>query len=294
MVIQKSEETRTLTGFHGGLRRGTAAAALGAVLVLSAGVPASHAASLVPAPDTTSDGGDATATVQAGGPLLDAWASVVLAPKPGPSDTGEPTPPGQRTQPSPSPTPTTEPDWASPSPTPTPSDGGTPPRGTAPPSTPAPSPSSGAPSSGGTSPSADPTQPAGTPAPSGTPAAPPSVLPGTAVPGTGSTSPAPSADATAAKGASPVPSGSLPSGPAMAASAWTSTRMSGPANMATLTSAGVVPLSGPGFGVASAPVMRSAVSVSPMGDVSPQVWWGAGLVGLAAAAGFAFVRLRRA
>ena len=293
MVIQKSEETRTLTGFHGGLRRGTAAAALGAVLVLSAGVPASHAVSLVPAPDTTSDGGDTTATVQAGVPLLDAWASVVLAPKPDPSDTGEPTPPGQRTQPSP--TPTTEPDWASPSPTPTPSDGGTPSGGTAPPSTPAPSPSSGWPSSGGTAPSADPTRPAGTPAPPGTPAAPPSVLPGTAapaVPGTGSTSP----DATATKGASRLPSGSMSSGPAMAAptSAWTSTRMFGPANMATLTSAGVVPLSGPGFGVASAPVMRSAVSVSPMGDVSPQVWWGAGLVGLAAAAGFAFVRLRRA
>lgn len=77
------------------------------------------------------------------------------------------------------------------------------------------------------------------------------------------------------------------------ASAWTTTNMFGPANMATLTSAGVVPLSGPGFGVASAPVMRSAVSVSPMGDVSPQVWWGAGLVALAGAAGFAFVKLRR-
>jgi hypothetical protein len=296
MVIQKSEETRTLTGFHGGLRRGTAAAALGAVLVLSAGVPASHAVSLVPAPDTTSDGGDTTATVQAGVPLLDAWASVVLAPKPDPSDTGKPTPPGQRSQPSPSPTPTTDPDWASPSPTPTPtpSDGGTPSQGTTPPSTPAPSPSNG-PSGGGTAPSADPTLPAGTPAPA--PA--PSVVPGTAapaVPGSGPTSPAPAAGGLPPNGASRLPSGSLSSGPAMSApaSAWTSTRMFGPANMATLTSAGVVPLSGPGFGVASAPVMRSAVSVSPIGDVSPQVWWGAGLVGLAAAAGFAFVRLRRA
>ncbi len=69
--------------------------------------------------------------------------------------------------------------------------------------------------------------------------------------------------------------------------------MFGPTNMATLTSAGVIPLSGPGYGVSSAPVMRSAVSVSPMGDVSPQVWWGAGLVALACAAGVAYVRMRR-
>lgn len=44
MVDQKSDNFRTLTGNHGGLRRGTAAAALGAVLVLSAGVPAANAA----------------------------------------------------------------------------------------------------------------------------------------------------------------------------------------------------------------------------------------------------------
>jgi hypothetical protein len=69
--------------------------------------------------------------------------------------------------------------------------------------------------------------------------------------------------------------------------------MFGPANMATLTSGGVIPLSGPGYGVSSAPVMRSAVSVSPMGDMSPQVWWGGGLVALACAAGIAYVRMRR-
>ena len=43
MVIQRSAFFRTLTGFHGGLRRGTAAAALGAVLVFVAGTPASNA-----------------------------------------------------------------------------------------------------------------------------------------------------------------------------------------------------------------------------------------------------------
>ncbi|KIS26475.1 hypothetical protein TV39_14345 [Arthrobacter sp. SPG23] len=314
MVIQKSEETRTLTGFHGGLRRGTAAAALGAVLVLSAGVPASNAASLVPAPDTT-DGADAAATtsVEAGVPALDAWASVVLGPKPDPTrpsapGTGKLTPPGQRTQPTPSPSPTTEPEWTSPSPVPTspspspsepspspsaPSPGGS----TVPPSsTPAPPPADGS-----VAPSTDPAQAPATPAPAtgtvpaGTPAAPPSLLPGTAAPGapaTGATAPGPSADVPASVGTS-RPSGSKAAAGAAPASAWTTTNMFGPANMAVLTSAGVVPLSGPGYGVSSAPVMRSAVSVSPMGDVSPQVWWGAGLVALACAAGVAYVRMRR-
>ena len=44
MVIYRSELSRSSTGIHGGLRRGAAAAALGAVLVFSAGVPASQAA----------------------------------------------------------------------------------------------------------------------------------------------------------------------------------------------------------------------------------------------------------
>lgn len=49
MVIQRSIIFRTLTGFHGGLRRGTAAASLGAVLVFVAGAPASNAVVAVPA-----------------------------------------------------------------------------------------------------------------------------------------------------------------------------------------------------------------------------------------------------
>ncbi len=166
MVNQKSEETRTLTGFHGGLRRGTAAAALGAVLVLSAGVPASNAVSLVPAPDPTTDGAAATASVEAGVPLLDAVASVVLGPKPEPSDspepgTGKPTRPGYRTQPAPSPTPTTEPASPSPSPTTPTSPAPSPSEGTLPPSgTPSPSPTGGA-----AAPSTGPTQTPGSPAP---------------------------------------------------------------------------------------------------------------------------------
>lgn len=42
MVYIRSEFFTSRTGIHGGLRRGTAAAAVGAVLVLAAGVPASH------------------------------------------------------------------------------------------------------------------------------------------------------------------------------------------------------------------------------------------------------------
>lgn len=312
MVIQKSEETRTLTGFHGGLRRGTAAAALGAVLVLSAGVPASNAVSLVPAPDTT-DGADAatTASVEAGALPLDIWASVVLGPKGDPArppapGTGKQTPPGQRSQPSPSPSPTTDPVTPSPSPdpeTPSPSPD---------PETPSPSPSeSGAPSgtpapapaSGAAGPSTGPAQapaapvPATGAAPAGTPGAPSPSLPGSAAPaapGTALTAPGTSAKVPATGVTMPA-TGSRAGGSATTApaSAWTTTNRYGPANMAILTSAGVMPLSGPGYGVSSAPVMRSAVSVSPMGDLSPQVWWGAGLVALACAAGVAYVRMRR-
>ncbi|WP_454698967.1 hypothetical protein [Arthrobacter humicola] len=307
MVIQKSEETRTLTGFHGGLRRGTAAAALGAVLVLSAGVPASNAVSLVPAPDTT-DGADAatTTSVEAGVPSLDIWASVVLGPKGDPTrpsapGSGKQTPPGQRTQPTPSPSPTTDPVTPSPSPDPeTPSPSPSPSESSAPSGTPAPAP---APAGGAAGPSTGPAQapaapaPATGAAPAGTPGAPSPSLPGTAAPaapGTAGTAPGTSAKIPATGAASPA-TGSRAAGPAATAtaSAWTTTNRYGPANMAMLTSAGVLPLSGPGYGVSSAPVMRSAVSVSPMGEMSPQVWWGAGLVALACAAGVAYVRMRR-
>ncbi|HJW01254.1 MAG TPA: hypothetical protein VJ617_19370 [Arthrobacter sp.] len=43
MVKYRSEILRSRTGIHGGVRRGSAAAAIGAVLVLTAGVPASQA-----------------------------------------------------------------------------------------------------------------------------------------------------------------------------------------------------------------------------------------------------------
>jgi hypothetical protein len=43
MVKYRSENERSRTGIHGGVRRGSAAAVIGAVLVLTAGVPASQA-----------------------------------------------------------------------------------------------------------------------------------------------------------------------------------------------------------------------------------------------------------
>ncbi|MFF1382625.1 hypothetical protein ACFVWT_03565 [Arthrobacter sp. NPDC058288] len=266
-------------------------------------MPASNAVSLVPAPDTTDGADAATTSVEAGVPSLDVWASVVLGPKPDPTrpsapGNGKTTPPGQRTQPTPSPSPTTEPASPAPSPVPTspapspaaPSPSG----GTAPPSgTPAPSPTGGA-----AAPAPVPAAPAPATgsAPAGTPAAPP-LLPGTSAPGapaTGAITPGSPADVPDPVGTA-RPSGSKAAGPAAAApaSAWITTNVFGPANMAILTSAGVVPLSGPGYGVSSAPVMRSAVSVSPVGELSPQVWWGAGLVALACAAGVAYVRMRR-
>lgn len=54
MVTQRSIIFRTLTGYHGGLRRGTAAASLGAVLVFVAGTPASNAVVAVPAAQSSS------------------------------------------------------------------------------------------------------------------------------------------------------------------------------------------------------------------------------------------------
>ncbi len=53
MVIFRSNVSTTKTRRHGGLRRGTAAAALGVVLAVTAGVPASHAATGLSAAATT-------------------------------------------------------------------------------------------------------------------------------------------------------------------------------------------------------------------------------------------------
>lgn len=82
MVTPMFTVFQTMTGFHGGLRRGAAAGALGVMLVLSAGIPAANAAG--PAPQDT---------------------CFLLFCSPSPPKTAEPTP----TQPAPGPGPSEAP-----------------------------------------------------------------------------------------------------------------------------------------------------------------------------------------
>ena len=99
MVTHRSNVQKTPAGHHGGLRRGTAAAALGVVLALSAGAPASHAAA-----------GAAASVPAATGSLsidLDGLVDGLL----GPSKTPTPSP----SSPSPQPTASEEPDEPEPS-----------------------------------------------------------------------------------------------------------------------------------------------------------------------------------
>jgi len=371
MVNQKSDGFRSLTGFHGGLRRGTAAAAFGAVLVLSAGVPASNAASELPASELLGDseqsgataGTGLEATVDAAG--LQAWAAAALSNErtkgsghrdrpagPAPSD-----PPSEAPSESPSvplslaplvPAPTPDPSVtisSSPTPAvpvPSPSDPVTsdpvpsvPVPSVPVPTSPVPVPvqpgqilpaPSPAPTSSGTaapsrtsgpSASSEETSP-GTRAPSGTaspsgswsgtsagtggsyPAsqAPAGSVPaGPAVPGT-SGSPAPAAGGsganteTPAADASPFEAITGLSGGAglrgrsaagLAAGVWGSTQLAGPNNMATISSAYL-----------HGPAENAVMGASQNGTIAPQVWWGAGLLALAGAAGVAAVRIRRA
>lgn len=110
MVIQRSIIFRTLTGFHGGLRRGTAAASLGAVLVFVAGTPASNAVVAVPAtqssaissapmesPTLTTDSSDTRLSSDAKGTPAPPSSQEPKGGKPGTvpaeSPTAEPAPP---------------------------------------------------------------------------------------------------------------------------------------------------------------------------------------------------------
>lgn len=373
MVNQKSDGFRSLTGFHGGLRRGTAAAAFGAVLVLSAGVPASNAAtSELPASDLLADpgqGGTAAgtgldATVDAAG--LEAWAAAALSnerskdrgskdrgskdrmskdrdrpaepapsespsvppsltpvvpvptpvpsmtltarPTPDPSVTATATP----TQPAPAPSPS-DPGHTDPAPSPAPTYSETPTHSeTASPSRPAKtsaSPEAPAPSE---------TQPSGTPSQSGSWSgssagtggsslagqAPAGQSPASSAPGTaGSSAPAaggsqgaavnsstattetPSADASPFEEITGLSGGSALRGRSAAGVAggvWGSAQLAGPNNMATISSP-----------YTRGPAESAVMGVSRNGTIEPQVWWGAGLLALAGAAGVAAVRIRR-
>lgn len=344
MVNQKSDGFRSLTGFHGGLRRGTAAAAFGAVLVLSAGVPASHAASELPASELPRDseqsgtaaGTGLEATVDAAG--LKAWAAAALSnegdspaePAPSPSPSASlppslaplvPTPAPSMTMsasptpavpvPSPSdpvplpsvPVPTipvpTEPVQIAPVPSPAPTTSGTP----APSRSAAPAPSSAETSSSGTqSPSETATPSSGggswTGPSAGTGGSSPageaygSLQPGSPSPaaagaeGSAAAAETPSADASRFAAITGLSGGAGLRGRSaagVAAGVWGSAELTGPNNMATISSRY---MRGPAEG--------AVMGVSQNGSIAPQVWWGAGLLALAGAAGAAAVRLRRA
>ncbi|MFC7848963.1 hypothetical protein ACFUTU_10875 [Arthrobacter sp. NPDC057388] len=376
MVNQKSDGFRSLTGFHGGLRRGTAAAAFGAVLVLSAGVPASNAAtSELPASGLLGDseqtgsgaGTGLEATVDAAG--LEAWAAAALSNERDSRD--EPAPSGPAPSDSPSETPSESPSVppslaplvpapvpsmtisASPTPAvpvPSPSDPITsgpitsypvpsvPVPSVPVPTTPVPVPSqpihtdpapSPAPASPGTakpaSPAAPPptseeTAPAGMQTPSATPSQsgswtgsstgngsssvwqpPAGQTPGGqalagSVTGTGSQAQyaggsapaagASSADTSPFKEITGLSGGSGLRGRSasgIAAGVWGSAQLAGPNNMATISSAYM-----------RGPAENAVMSASHRGTIAPQVWWGAGLLAVAGAAGVAAVRLRRA
>lgn len=107
MVSYRSEFSRSRTGIHGGFRKGSAAAAIGAVLVLSAGVPASQAdgGSGADEPEVQVSGSAQLPVV--GGLLNGVLGSATASPQP------TPVPEATTLSPSPVPAPTT----ASPSPT---------------------------------------------------------------------------------------------------------------------------------------------------------------------------------
>ncbi|UZX03957.1 hypothetical protein F8G81_16130 [Arthrobacter sp. CDRTa11] len=97
MVKYRSELSRSRAGIHGGLRRGAAGAAVGAVLVLSAGVTSSQADEV--SPDSGESGVQITGTVQlsaltslAGG-LLDSGGTAGSQPS-RPATTTAPAPTG--------------------------------------------------------------------------------------------------------------------------------------------------------------------------------------------------------
>ena len=334
MVDQKSESFRTLAGNHGGLRRGTAAAALGAVLVLSAGVPASNAAvpallteagEVVPSsPDTDAVPGAAIeadptvsrvkATVD-GSLSLEAWAGRILdddgdddESSASPAPTASPTSPSF--SPSSTPVPTVPVPTLPAEPLPT-----TPLPTTSPAPAPAPSPSSTA-ASGPTQ-----TSPSQTSAPAPAPApavSRPGYSPAASVPAP-ATQQAPAAQpgasqlAPAGQPAPAVQPGQAPGGALVpeAGSAAEAQDRSATGKLDTATSrrgaAGIT--SGVwGAGRLSSPMNMGTVdsrySVSrpssavlgcaPAGPVSPLVWAGAGLVLLAGAAGLVAYKLRGA
>lgn len=241
MVTNRSNVSRALTGFHGGLRRGTTAAALGAVLVLTAGVPASHASGGMSLPGAATR---VTASAQPAG-LGDWLGGLFGQPDPDPAEPSDPP-----VTPGPSPAPVAD------KPAPVPSSTAVPDRGqTNPATTPAPAPAA-----------------AQTSAPSSGPA------PTTAAP------PAESPVTQAAEGTTPTQATAPDTQPA------NSTNSSAAASDVRAGAAA----SSPGSTARPDQPAIKPVSNVVSSRVSAMIWWGLGLVALAAAAGLVFLRMRKA
>lgn len=331
MVDQKSENFRTLAGNHGGLRRGTAAAALGAVLVLSAGVPASNAAApalltdageVVPTspeadavPGTAIEADPTVSQVKAtvdGSLSFEAWAGRILdddedddESSASPEPTVSPTQPSF--SPSSTPVPTTPPPTTSPAPAPAPSPSSTTaaspaptsPTRTSPSQTSAPAPAASRP---GYSPAASVPAPATRQAQAAQPGVSQPPAAGQQAPAAQPGQQAPAAQPAQAPAGAPAPAaGSAAEVPDRSAKGKLDAATSRP-GAAGITSGvwGAGRLSSPmNMGTVDSrySVSRpgSAVLGSAQGGpVSPLVWAGAGLVLLAGAAGLVAYKMRRA
>lgn len=263
MVIDRSELSRSRTGIHGGLRRGAAAAAVGAVLVLSAGVPASQAADgstdptepvrLAAGTDLTSGDGLLKGLLGGSGDY-----SVTASPEPSPSSPSTTAP--ATTAPATTAPAATAPVTTAPAPT----------------ATAAPVPTSAPPSSVAAPQGA---APAAAVPPSSVPA------PQTPVPGTGA--PANGSGTQAGQPGAPVQTGDA--APEDAGHPGTTSGQPTPRRSEA------TPVSGPkrsGNAAASQQQMGSAGEAEPAIEAA-KIWLGVGLVGSAGAAGLLFARIRR-
>ncbi|MET1088593.1 MAG: hypothetical protein ABWY04_15975 [Arthrobacter sp.] len=320
MVQHKSDFSMSRTGIHGGIRRGAAAAAIGAVLVLTTGAPASQAE------EGTPDRGDAAA------PAVDTKSLPVVA-----SLTGQPAredAPGQKrdknphaggndnpgarpaagasasavpsallpaitaTQsPSSRPAPT-----ATPSPVPT-AGGRTSAAPTA--TRPAASPAGSATASPATSPTSTAEASAQAPAPAGAPAAGTQVEGAPAAGSPGAQSPASPSPAAGTASPTPAPSGPgsgaahLPdaakgqSGTQPSAATAPGAAAAGQASYIPIYAVQAHPGWTPSYSAGAQGSVRSNAKLNTQPEPkSALVWLGSGLVGVAGAAGLVFFRLR--
>ena len=281
MVIYRSEPSRSRTSIHGGLRRGAAAAALGAILVFSAGVPASQAA----------DGkNDAGKPAQAKGPKNESVIGGVLKDLQGGSAgrSNAHTAPSEPTPASPSPAPT------GPAPTGTASAGPARPSDQATPS-PSPTPVAPAPDS--------PTSPAAVPRDVRTPGAPSQ---GAAASPSPSSSSENSRNGSAVESDAGTPVQPAAPGTPQPGSEGRGSRQSdatqpdatqGAAPTTTQTTAvahGSGSTESAGYPTAAVtPSARHEMTAAGPAAETTKVWLGVGLVGSAGAAGLLFARIRK-